>query len=167
MNLRNRLRMFNGVLVENVPNNNKHIIFKIPNHNYIKLKITEPNGVAMLILNVNKNKKTINYAAGETNVGLRGRGYGTFLRAIPIRAAKNTGYKTITHTASFRNNKQKLKYTQPPSMRIVRFLGFKPNKNMKMVSKLNLNNVNMNRINRIIKRNYSSKEYSNTVGPRK
>lgn len=167
MSLRNRLSKFKGVIVENVPNNNPYIMFKAPGHDYIKLRME--NGNAMLILNVNNSKKTINYAAGATNARLRGRGYGMFLRAIPIRAAKNSGYKKITHTASFTNASQRIKYhgSQPPSMRLVRFLGFQPHQHMKMVSELNLNKVDMNRINRIIRGNYTTNEYTRIVGPRK
>lgn len=138
-NLSNRTKKFKFT-VRNRNNNN------INNYNkYVTLKT--PNNKAILVLSLKNN--TINYSYGETNKNSRRKGYGTFLRAVPIMAAKNTKYKKIYHMAEFMNNSQKKIYNKPPSLKIVRYLGFKPT-NINMYSVLNLSNVNYNKIRKIV-----------------
>lgn len=117
-----------------------------------RLRISTLNNKAYLLLNFNGN--TINYAFGRTKENARRRGYGTMLRAIPILAAKNTGFKYITHTGVFVNQNAN---GPPPSTRIVRGkLGFKKrnhyneNSEAPHYSILNLSTVNYNRIKRLL-----------------
>lgn len=159
MRLENRLSNFDIVISNNTRNN---VIFGLNGHRYIK--ISTPNGLARLVLNINNKNKTIDYLVGSTNKNARGKGHGTFLRAVPILAAKNTGYKKITHTGSFKNKNQRNVYKNPPSMRIIKFLGFKRKTPNGFYSELDLNNVNINRIKRIIKGNYTKNEFNKIVG---
>lgn len=142
-NLKNKTKKFNF----NVRNKNN---YNFDNYNkYVTL--TTPNKKANLTLGL-KNT-TIYYAHGHTNKNMRRRGYGTLLRAIPILAAKNTKFKKMYHIAVFMNNNQRKNYNKPPSLKIVRSLGFKPMPNYSNnngVSELNLSNVNYNKIKKII-----------------
>lgn len=115
-----------------------------------RLRISTHNNKAFLLLNFNGN--TINYAFGRTNVNARRKGYGTMLRAIPILAAKNSGFRYITHTGVFVNENNTR--GTPPSTRIVRGkLGFKPKYgyanekgDVPHYSVLNLKNVNIKKM---------------------
>lgn len=116
-----------------------------------RVTISTPNNKSKLSLNLNGDE--IYYAFGRTNKNARRQGYGTLLRAIPILAAKNTGYKRIRQIGSFinnNNNRSKL----PPSTRIVLKLGFTPvNPHPKRYeSVLNLSTVNYNKIRRLVYR---------------
>ncbi len=113
-----------------------------------RVTISTKNNKARLSLNLNGDE--IYYAFGITNNNVRRRGYGTLLRAIPILAAKNTGYKRIRQIGSFINNNNGSNI--PPSTRIVLKLGFTPvNPHPKRYeSVLNLSTANYNKIRRLV-----------------
>ena len=116
-----------------------------------RVTIITPNNKARLSLNLNGDE--IYYAIGRTNKNARRRGYGTLLRAIPILAAKNTGYKRIRQIGSFINNNNR-NGNIPPSTRIVLKLGFvpvSPHPN-RYESVLNLSKADYNRIRRLVYR---------------
>lgn len=148
MNFLNRLK--------NIRNKTKKFKFNTRNrnnnnfNNYNKyINIKTPNNKARLLIGLRLRNNSIHYVVGETNKNVRRKGYGTLLRAIPILAAKNTRYKKVYHSAIFMNNNQKRNYNVPPSLRIVRSLGFQPT-NVNMYSELNLSKANYNKISHIV-----------------
>lgn len=101
--------------------------------------IRTPNRKAFLRMVFGNN--AIQYSFGQTNIGARGKGYGTFLRKLPIQIARNAGFKQILHRGVFNNDEQRKEYKKlgrniPPSRFIVLKLGFRPINNMNSVLNL-------------------------------
>lgn len=113
------------------------IIVEKPRRNVRVIKT--PNGKAFLRMLFGNN--AIQYSLGQTNENVRGIGYGTFLRKIPIQIARNAGFKQILHRSEFKNDEQRKKYEKlgrnmPPSRFIVLKLGFRPINNRNSVLNL-------------------------------
>lgn len=119
------------------------------------------NKKAKLELFLSNNNRTINLETGSTNKNKRGKGYGIFLRAIPLLAAKNTNFTKFGHTAVWVNLNQKSKYLEPPSGRLTRYLGFTPltYKNTR-VKVLHKKNMNTKKIRNIVEGRFNKKNYN-------
>ncbi len=162
---KNHLRKNGRVNVIESPSNYKNRNRK----GYTHLKLKTKNGGAQLVIGLDEIAKQINYINGSTRLTNRGKGHGIFIRAIPILAAKNTGFKKITHFGILLDYRQEKKYNLPPSSRIVKFLGFKKNNTFKsnfnnnsVYSELNLSKVNFNRIKNITNGKYTMNNYRRT-----
>ncbi len=113
-----------------------------------------PNQKATMVVEVRNG--VLDLAKGETESNARGKGYGMFLRAVPIYAALLSNKVTnVVHSSEFYNYNQMKKYNVPPSHRIVKYLGMKTNSknNTSIREKMKVKNVSpivRNRIRRVV-----------------
>lgn len=130
-----------------------------------------PNQKSTMVVSVRNG--VLNLAHGETETNARGKGYGMFLRAIPIYAALLSNKITnVTHASEFRNYNQMKKYKTPPSHRIVKYLGMKKNvtnsNNRVIHERMRVKNVTPNVRNRVRRVVYGYKlnknEYKRVIG---
>lgn len=113
---------------------------------------------AKLRLVLSNTGKFINLASGSTNKNARGKGYGIFLRAIPLLAAQNTNFNRFNHMSVFNNKNQKNKYKEPPSARLVKYLGFKEVYPTREI--LYKKNINTKKIRNIVEGRFNKKNYN-------
>lgn len=97
-----------------VVHRNKNVtLYYVPNktnRTYVNTMITNPF--------------EFNISSGHTHPSWRGKGIGKQMRALMTLAAKNAGFKKVTQTAVFVNNRQRATHKKPPSSYVMKSLGF-------------------------------------------